>query len=101
MSAVDDLEAEWAEIQAVVPTMDAWVSLMFDDGEDELTLTAREWRTVVTIGSGATVGEIAQILDLDHREACRSVISLGEADLIQIAESAPEGSDSSQRVRKE
>jgi len=98
LSAVDDLEAEWAEIQAVVPTMDAWVSLMFDDGEDELTLTAREWRTVVTIGSGATVGEIAQILELDHREACRSVISLGEADLIQIAESAPEGSDSSQRV---
>jgi len=55
---------EWREIEAVVPSMDAWVSLVSDLKVAEITVTADLWKRVVAIGSGTSVGGVARTLAL-------------------------------------
>ena len=82
--------AEWREIEAVVPSMDAWVSLVSDVAADEVTIAADCWKRIVAIGSGSTVGGVARTLDLGELDVCRSMKELVELGLVEVG-TAPAG----------
>lgn len=71
--------AEWREIEAVVPSLRAWVSLAGELPAPELTIDAATWKLVTTIGSGLTVGDLGRIMDLSEIPVCRMV-----RDLVQL-----------------
>src|SRR5688572_20071068 len=58
--------AEWREIEAVVPSMAAWVCLNTELPSPEVTVDAETWRLVATIGSGLTVSDLGDVLHLDE-----------------------------------
>lgn len=74
---------EWREIESVVPSLDAWVTLRRTlDGP--VTIDADHWTTLVAVGSGATVASIADALglaELPVSRAVRDLLGLGVADL--------------------
>src|SRR5205814_140291 len=78
------------EIEAVVPSMDAWVSLVSDVASDEVTIAADCWKRIVAIGSGSTVGGVARTLDLGELDVCRSMKELVELGLVEVG-TAPAG----------
>ena len=65
--------AEWREIEAVVPSLHAWVALAPELPEPEVTVDAETWRLVATIGSGLTVGDLGRNLGLSEVAVCRVV----------------------------
>lgn len=68
--------AEWREIEAVVPSLHAWVTLSPDLPQPEVTVDAATWRLVAAIGSGLTVGDLAAALDLREVAVSRVVRDL-------------------------
>jgi len=75
---------EWREIEAVVPSMDAWVSLVTELKSNEITVTADLWKRVVAIGSGTSVGGVARTLRLGELDVCRGVKELVELGLVEV-----------------
>jgi hypothetical protein len=92
IDAAEGLLAEWRQIESVVPSMDAWVTLRRTlDGP--VTVDPQHWTTVVAVGSGATVARIADHLglaELPVSRAVRDLIELGVADLDAQAPAVPE-----------
>ncbi|MEY2432982.1 MAG: resuscitation-promoting factor RpfA [Acidimicrobiaceae bacterium] len=76
--------SEWHEIEAVVPSMDAWVSLVAELEGDDILITADRWRTIVAIGSGTSVTGIAHTLRLGELDACRYVKELVELGVVKV-----------------
>jgi len=71
---------EWRAIEAVVPSLAAWVGLAPELAGPEVTVPADTWRLVATIGSGVTVGELGQILGLGEvavSALVRDLVDLG------------------------
>lgn len=87
--------AEWREIEAVVPSMDAWITLVDELAAAEITVSAERWKRVVAIGSGATVSAVAQALRLGELDVCRGVKELVE---LGLAEVGPERGGSARTV---
>ena len=77
--------AEWQEIAAVVPSLDAEVRLIADPPTDIVTLPASQWRLVVVAASERTVGAVADRLGLGEFAACRAVKGLIETGLASIS----------------
>lgn len=78
------LLVEWREIEAVVPSMDAWVSLAPEIEGDEILVAAERWRAIVAIGSGTSVSGLANSLHLGELDVCRRVKELVELDLATV-----------------
>lgn len=73
---------EWREIEAVVPSLAAWVGLAPELASESVTVDAAAWRLVATIGSGLTVGELGEVLGLGEVDVSRTVrdlVALGVA----------------------
>ena len=77
--------AEWQEIAAVVPSLDAEVRLVADPPTDVVTLPASQWRLAVTLASERTVGAMADRLGLGEFAACRAVKGLIESGLASVS----------------
>jgi hypothetical protein len=77
---------EWREIEAIVPSMDAWVTLAPALPRAEVVVDAARWRLIATVGSGAAVTEIADALGLAEIAACRTIKDLVEAGLAAVGE---------------
>lgn len=75
---------EWREIEAVVPSMDAWVSLVSELKTSDITITAALWSRIVAIGSGTSVGGVARALELGELDVCRGVKELVELGLVEV-----------------
>jgi hypothetical protein len=86
---------EWKAIEAVVPSLDAWVTLAPELGVDEITVDKARWRLLAAIGAGTTVGQLGDALELGELAISRSVKELVEADLVSIGE-APVGFEPSE-----
>jgi Domain of unknown function (DUF4388) len=82
---------EWRSIEAVVPSMDAWVTLRATLANDEVTVNQSRWTTLVAVGGGATVRRIADDLCLAELPISRAVKELVETGLVEIAETPPAG----------
>jgi outer membrane biosynthesis protein TonB len=90
LDAASALLAEWREIESVVPSWDAYVTLRRELDGDEVTIAAEHWGTLVAIAGGTTVrglGEALTLAELPVSRAVRDLLALGVVDL---EERAPE-----------
>lgn len=83
--------AEWREIEAVVPSMDAWVTLRKVLPGPELTLDQERWQTLVAVGGGATVRRVGDELCLAELPISRAIKDLLELGVVEVADTAPPG----------
>ncbi|MEQ1786033.1 MAG: DUF4388 domain-containing protein, partial [Acidimicrobiales bacterium] len=60
----ESLLAEWRDIEAIVPSMDAWVTLRRTLPLPEVAIDQERWTTIVAVGGGATVRRIGDELCL-------------------------------------
>lgn len=78
------LLAEWLEIEAVVSSLDAFVTLSPSLPRAEMVVDAERWKIVVAAGGGATVRQIGAALSLGEIEVSRAVKDVVEAGLVRI-----------------
>lgn len=81
---------EWRAIEAVVPSLSAWVELRSELPSDEITIDRDRWRTLVAIGAGTTVGALGERLQLGELAISREVKALVDAQLVTVGD-APAG----------
>lgn len=91
LQAAEALLAEWRQIESVVPSLDAWVTLRRELGAPEVTIDQERWTTLVTVGGGATVRRMADDLCLAELPVSRAVRDLVELGVVDIAPAAPAG----------
>jgi len=82
---------EWREIELVVPSMDAWVTLRGVLPVEEISIDQGRWTTVVAVGGGATVRRVADELCLSELPVSRAIKDLVEVGLLTIEPTAPAG----------
>lgn len=85
LSDADALLAEWAEIEAVVPSPLRLVSLR-SSRDEAITFEADQWGVVATIGGGCTVAQLAERLDATELVASRSVRDLLDMGAIELSD---------------
>lgn len=89
LSGAESLLLEWREIESVVPSMDVWVTLRQRLATAEVTIADAQWRTVVTVGGGATVRQMSDALEMGELPISRAVRDLLELGLIDLQADAP------------
>ena len=91
LAQAEALLDEWRAIEAVVPSMDAWVTLRERRcPRPRSRVDQARWTTLVAVGGGATVRRIADELCLAELPISRAVKELVELGLVDIAD-APAG----------
>src|SRR4051794_38609928 len=73
LGTADQMLREWGEIEAIVPSLDTWVSLRAELPSDEVTIRADKWVSVVAVGGGCTVGQLGSVLGLGELPVSRIV----------------------------
>ena len=84
--------AEWREIEAVVPTTRATVTLRPELSRADVVLDQKRWRLIAAIGSGitvATLGEALELGELSVSRAVKELIELGVAELGAVVAEEP------------
>ena len=84
ISLAEALVAEWTEIEQVVPSMDAWLTLVPEVEGDDVTVSAAHWQAIAAIGSGGNVHDLAAALELTDLAASRRVMEMVEAELLLV-----------------
>ncbi|HWJ60880.1 MAG TPA: DUF4388 domain-containing protein [Acidimicrobiales bacterium] len=84
IATAEALVDEWTAIEAVVPSMEAWVSLAAELEEAEVVVSADRWRVISAIGGGGNVHDLAAALELTDLAASRLVVDLAEAGLVAV-----------------
>ena len=77
---------EWADIVAVVPSLEHRVTLLADAPAESVVLDSSQWSLVVAIGEGRPVGQIIADRDLGEFDGCRAIKTLVEASLVTLGE---------------
>jgi hypothetical protein len=90
LGSAEGMLEEWKSIEAVVPSLDGWVSLRAELPTDEVSLDGARWRQVVAVAGGATVAQLGEVLGLAELPVSRTVKELVELGLVEIGE-APAG----------
>jgi hypothetical protein len=84
LAVVEEQLAAWREIEAVVPSLAAWLSLTSTLPTPTVTIDAETWRLVAAIGSGLTVGELGDHLGLGEvpvSSLVRDLVAIGLAEV--------------------
>lgn len=89
VTEAEGLLSEWSEIERVVPSMGAWVTLRRTLAEPTVTIGQELWSTVVAIGSGATIRTMCDDLRLAELPLSRAVRDLSDLGLVDIEAEAP------------
>lgn len=89
LDEAEALLAEWQEIEAVVPSLDAGIQLAGELTKASVTVSAAQWRFVAVIAGGTTVGALGQHFELGELDVSRSVKELVEAGLVVVGEVEP------------
>ena len=76
--------AEWTDIEAVVPSADAWLTLAVPAPADPITISAEQWRLIVAIGSGRSVGGVVADLGAGELGGFRAVKEIVVAGLVAV-----------------
>lgn len=95
LGQAESLLAEWREIESVVPSMDAWVTLRPSLVTPKVSIDRSQWQTIVAVGSGATVRHMSGELCLPELPVSRAVRDLVGLGLADIEPSAPAGRETS------
>ncbi len=80
---------EWREIEAVVPSLEAWLQLSPEPPMAHVSMRGDQWRLVVAVGAGCPVGGAIGQLGLDELPGCRAVKELVEAGLVHLTTQTP------------
>jgi len=91
ISQAEALLDEWRTIEAVVPSMDGWVTLRSSLPGDEVTIDQARWNTLVAVSGGATVRRVADELCLAELPVSRAVKELVELGLVDLTDAPPAG----------
>jgi hypothetical protein len=91
LGEAESLLEEWHAIEAVVPSLDAWVTLRKQLPQSEVVVSQDQWTTLVAVGGGATVRRVADEVCQGELPVSRSVKDLVELGLLDIAAVAPAG----------
>ncbi len=90
LEQAESMLAEWKVIEAVVPSLDSWVSLRAELPSDEVTIRADRWISVVAIGGGVSIARLGSRLGLGELPVSRTVKELLELGLVEVGD-APAG----------
>jgi hypothetical protein len=85
--ALGDAQAlveRWADIEAVVPSMDAWLSMVPELAGDEVVVSAAHWRALAAIGSGGSVRDLADALGLTDLAASTLAKEMIDDELLAL-----------------
>jgi hypothetical protein len=93
LSGAETLLAEWREIESVVPSMDAWVTLRRTLDAPSVSVAAEQWLTLVAVAGGATVRRMSDELCLAELPMSRAVRDLFELGLVDIEAQGPVSTD--------
>jgi Domain of unknown function (DUF4388) len=77
--------AEWREIEAVVPTTRATVSLRAELSRADVVLDKARWRLVAAIGGGVTVATLGEAMGLGELPVSRAVKELVELGVVELS----------------
>ncbi len=83
----EHLLIEWQEIEAVVPSIDVWVSLSAELPRPEVVVDEARWKVIVATGAGATVAEVGDRLGLGEIAISKAVKEVVDIGLLTISES--------------
>jgi hypothetical protein len=89
LGEAEALLAEWRQIEVVVPSLDAYVTLRRSLDAPSLTIAHEQWTTLVAVGGGSTVRRIGDELCLAEIPISRAVRDLAELGVVDIAAAAP------------
>jgi hypothetical protein len=84
LGTADQMLREWAEIEAIVPSLDTWVSLRAELPSDEVTIRADKWVSVVAVGGGCSVGQLGSVLGLGELPVSRIVKDLLDLGIVEL-----------------
>jgi Domain of unknown function (DUF4388) len=90
LASAESMLEEWKTIEAVVPSLAGWVSLVPELPGSEITIDGQRWSQLVAVGGGITVGGLGERLSLGELPASRTVKELLELGLVSLAD-APDG----------
>lgn len=90
LDAASALLGEWREIESVVPSLDAYVTLRRQLDGDEVTVAAEHWGTLVAVAGGTTVRALGEALSLAELPVSRAVRDLLDLGVVDLEERAPE-----------
>ena len=93
ISAAQALLVEWTEVEAVVPSMNSWVSLVTELDGTEVTVTAPQWKLLAALGGGATVRALGNRFEITDLKISRRVKGLVEAGLVELGDPVDEHED--------
>jgi hypothetical protein len=91
LGAAEAQLAEWQEIESVVPSLDAWVSLRADLPGPEVVIDRDRWATLVALGAGATVRRVGDELCLSELAVSRALKDLVELGVAEVDDAPPPG----------
>jgi len=91
LAEAEALLVEWREIELVVPSMEAWITLRPSLAAAKVSLDRDLWAAVVTIGGGATMRQIAESMALPELPASRAMRALVDLGLAEVAPEEPQG----------
>ena len=82
----EHLLIEWQEIEAVVPSIDVWVSMSAELPRPEVVVDEARWKVIVATGAGATVAEVGDRLGLGEIGISKAVKEVVEIGLLTISD---------------
>jgi hypothetical protein len=78
------LLAEWRAIEAVVPSLEAWITLRPQLGGRDVVIDQVRWRVVAAVAGGTTAGAVGESLGLDELPVLRALKELVELGLLEV-----------------
>ena len=75
---------EWREVESVVPSLGCSVALRPSLDVPSVSISADQWRSLVAVAAGSTVGDVGAALALGELSASRTVKELVEAGLVAV-----------------
>lgn len=75
---------EWQEIVKVVPHLNSLVDMAPEAPEDEVLVSAEQWKLLVAVAGGRTVSELGERMKLGEFDASKKVKQLVEAKLVTV-----------------
>jgi hypothetical protein len=80
--------AEWREIELVVPSLTAVVSMSPDAPGDEIVVRADQWRLLVATGGGVPVQVVLDALHMGEFDGCKALKELADGRMVRFEEAA-------------
>ncbi len=91
LDEAETMLVEWRSIEAVVPSVDAWLTLKPELSGSMVKIDNDRWRLIAAIGGGRTVGGVGEALGLDELPTLRGVKEIVELGLVTVGDRAPLG----------